>query len=487
MAILSSIHATQAFFLSGAFKKVFPDKLLVIEHSFGDSFFCHDVNFEPISTEELHKLEKLMREWIDSEIPIVFTEWTQKHFIEKLYKFNSKSKLSIAEKWKQPNVPIAKYNDKYWDYILEPFTNDKSQLRKFAIRKYKDGFLLRFATMLNPNGVAPFRDQPKLFKTMEEHQKWSKILGISTIGDLNDAIENGEIKELIWVAEGLHEKKISDIADQIVAGFPKKRIITIAGPSSAGKTTFSKRLKIQLRVNGFRSQTISTDDYFIDRDLLPLDEDGNKDFETIDGLDVELLGNRLNALVDGKAIPERRFDFDKGIGKDTSEKLELGEWDFVIIEGIHGLNPKLTSQFGKEMVEKLYVSAITQMNIDANHRISTSDNRLLRRLVRDSKFRGYDPVQTLERWPSVRLGEENNIFPYSEEANFIFNSSLVYEFPVLAKHVRPLLINIKGDEQTTNLAKRLDLFLSFFEDLNEKYVPGTSLLREYIGGSDFKY
>jgi len=487
MAILSSIHATQAFFLSGAFKKVFPNKLLVIEHSFGDSFFCHDVNFDPISVEELHKLEKLMREWIDSDVPIEFENWDKDYFIEKLYKFNSHSKLAIANQWKKDQVPVAKFNKKYWDYILEPLTNDKSQLKKFALRKYKEGFLLRFATMAHPNSVAPFRDQPKLFTTMEEHQKWSKILGISTIGDLNTAIDNDEIKELIWVAEGLHEKKISDIADEIVAGFPEKKIITIAGPSSAGKTTFSKRLKIQLRVNGFRSHTISMDDYFIDRELLPIGEDGKRDFETIEGLNVKLLGERLNALVDGKAIPERKFDFDSGTGRDQKETIQLGDWDFVIIEGIHGLNPKLTDQFGNDRVEKIYVSAITQMNIDANHRISTSDNRLLRRLVRDSKFRGYAAEQTLERWPSVRMGEEKNIFPFSEEANLIFNSSLVYEFPVLAKYVRPLLQNVNGDKQVTDLAKRLDLFLSFFSDLNEKYVPGTSLLREYIGGSDFKY
>lgn len=487
MAILSSIHATQAFLLSGAFKKVFPDRLLVIEHSFGDSFFCHDVNFDPISAEELQKLENLMHEWIKSDEPITFLLWPKQKFIEKLYKFNSHSKLSIAKRWETDQIPIAKYNGKYWDYMLEPLTSNKSQLEKFELKKYNDGFLLRFATILHPEDVAPFRDQPKLFATMEEHQKWSEILGISTIGDLNDAIDNGEIKELIWVAEGLHEKKISDIADEIVSGFPEKRVITIAGPSSAGKTTFSKRLKIQLRVNGYRSLTISTDDYFIDRKFLPIGEDGKRDFESIDGLDVALLGKRLNSLLDGNAIPERHFNFELGIGKDTNNQLELGDWDFVIIEGIHGLNPKLTEIFGKDKVEKLYISAITQMNIDANHRISTSDNRLLRRLVRDNKFRGYSPEKTLERWTSVRLGEEKNIFPYSEEANLIFNSSLVYELPVLAKYARPLLQNVKGDGSVKQLAERLDLFLSFFANLNEKYVPGTSLLREYIGNSDFKY
>ena len=487
MAILSSVHATQAFFLSGAFKKVFPDRLLVIEHSFGDSFFCHDVNFNPISTEELQKLEKLMREWITNDKPLTFESWSKQKFIEKLFKFNSHSKLEIAKRWEGDQIPIARYDKKYWDYIIEPFTSSKSQLKKFALRKYNDGFLLRFATMLRPDGVAPFRDQPKLFKTMEEHQKWIEILGISTIGDLNDAIDNGEIKELIWVAEGLHEKKISDIADEIVSGFPEKRVVTIAGPSSAGKTTFSKRLKIQLRVNGFRSQTISMDDYFIDRELLPVGADGKQDFESIDGLDVDLLVDRLNALIDGKAIPERHFNFDLGIGKDTDNKLELGEWDFVIVEGIHGLNPILTEKLGQDRVEKLYISAITQMNIDANHRISTSDNRLLRRLVRDNKFRGYLPKKTLERWASVRLGEEKNIFPHSEEANLIFNSSLVYELPVLAKYARPLLKDIKGDDNVKQLAERLDLFLSFFANLDEKYVPGISLLREYIGNSDFHY
>ncbi|MCK4904330.1 MAG: nucleoside kinase, partial [Candidatus Marinimicrobia bacterium] len=245
--------------------------------------------------------------------------------------------------------------------------------------------------------------------------------------------------------------------------------------------------KIQLRVNGFRSQTISMDDYFIDRKLLPIGDDGKQDFESIDGLDVDLLCERLDTLLDGKAIPERHFNFDLGIGKDTDKKLELGDWDFVIVEGIHGLNPKLTEKFSKDRVEKLYISAITQMNIDANHRISTSDNRLLRRLVRDNKFRSYSSEQTLERWTSVRLGEEKNIFPYGEEANLIFNSSLVYELPVLAKYARPLLQKVKGDDNMKQLAERLDLFLSFFANLDEKYVPGTSLLREYIGKSDFKY
>jgi uridine kinase len=229
------------------------------------------------------------------------------------------------------------------------------------------------------------------------------------------------------------------------------------------------------------------DDYFIDRDLLPIDTSGQKDFESVNGLDVQLLGKRLNSLVEGKSIPERKFDFDSGKGRDLKSKLKLGDWDFIIMEGIHGLNPKVTRQFGDNGVAKLYVSAITQMNVDANHRISTSDNRLLRRLVRDNKFRGYNPKQTLERWPSVRLGEEKNIFPYGEEADFIFNSSLVYEFPVIAKYARPLLKDVKGDTEVQNLAMRLDLFLSFFAELDEKYVPGTSLLREYIGGSDFKY
>jgi len=487
MAILSEKHITLTFFLSGAFKKVFPDKLLVIEHSFGNSFYCHDVNFEPLSVDELDKLEKLMLEWINNDKPIAFENWPKTKFIEKLYRYNSQSKLAIANKWKGKNIPVAKFNNVYWDYIIDPLTKDKSALIKFELKKYKDGFLLRFATELHPNEVQPFRNQPKLFAAMEEHQKWSEILGISTIGDLNNAIDNGDIKELIWVAEGLHEKKISAIADGIVAGFPKHKIITIAGPSSAGKTTFSKRLKIQLRVNGYHSHTISTDDYFIDRSLLPIDNEGKKDFESIDSLDVNLLGNRINSLVDGKSIPERQFDFELGIGKDTNQTIELGDWDFVIIEGIHGLNPKLTSLMGKDRVEKLYVSAITQMNIDANHRISTSDNRLLRRLVRDNKFRSYTPKQTLERWPSVRLGEEKNIFPYSEEANFIFNSSLVYEFPVLSKYVQPLLKNISGNNSVQQLAQRLDLFLSFFDKFDEKYVPGISLLREYIGGSDFKY
>ena len=483
---LPAKQATLAFLLSQAFKELYTPRMLVIEHSFGDGFFCHEAQWETITEEEVKTLEGLMRKWLNNKTPIRLEHLSKTKVIEEFYKSNSYSKLEIAKQWEGEMIPIIRFG-KYWDYRIEPMAVDKKQLKVFKLQKYNDGFLIRFPTLLNPDELGTFQDHPKLFSIMEEHEQWGSILGVSTIRQLNKLIRTGEIKEMLWVAEGLHEKKISDIADELVAGFPGKRVICIAGPSSSGKTTFAKRLGIQLRVNGFRTHQLSMDDYFIDRKLIPVGPDGKQDFESIEALDVELLSDRLDDLLRGNSIPRREFNFKTGKGHDLEERIQLGEWDFVVMEGIHGLNPVLSDRFGSERLQRIYVSAITQLNVDANHRISTSDNRLLRRLVRDHKFRGYTPEQTLERWPSVRMGEEKNIFPHQEQADFMFNTSLVYEFPVLARYARPLLKNVRNHSAVGQEAKRLELLLSFFEPLEEEAVPGISILREFIGKSEFDY
>ncbi len=483
---LAANQASLGFILSIAFRKVFPQRVLVIEHSFGDGYFCHDNEWKPFSHSSLVRLTTEMRAIIESPNPIRLTEKQRDWVIQEFKKLKSVSKTGNLERWKDDPIPMVQYQDS-WDYCIEHMTTDKTKLKSFEIRKFNDGFLLRFPTLLNPDRIGPFHNQPKLFSIMEEHERWGDILGIRTIYDLNEAIRNGEIRELLWVAEGLHEKKISDIADILVNHFPEKRIITIAGPSSSGKTTFAKRLAIQLRVNGFRARQISMDDYFRDRGEILVDEDGEQDFESIQAVNIDLLSERMKALLGGEAIPVRKFNFETGRGEDQQEALQLGEDEFVILEGIHGLNPILSKALDKNRLQRIYISAITQLNIDSTHRVSTSDNRLLRRMIRDYQYRGYSAEETLNRWPSVRRGEEQYIFPFQEEADLMFNSALLYELPVLAEHCLHLLREVSQRQDLAETVTRLRVLLTFFRSLKMNIVPGISILREFIGGSEFEY
>ncbi len=483
---LSANQATLAFLMTAAFRELFPNRKLIIEHSFGNGYFCHDTQWDPFLAGDLSQLEKMMHSFIKDNIPIKFGDNPRDWVIQEFYKFNSISKSGNIQQWKEPKIPIVSYR-KYSDYRIESMQQDKSKLGPFEIKKFNDGFLLRFPNMISPGVLKPFKPQMKLFSIMEEHEQWGDILGIRTIDDLNVSIQNGDIQELVWVAEGLHEKKISQIADHLVKGFPKKKIITIAGPSSSGKTTFAKRLAVQLRVNGFHAHQVSMDDYFIDRNKIPYDENRFQDFEGIGALDTNMLSERMTSLLKGKSIPKRKFDFGTGIGIDLDEQINLGEWDFILLEGIHGLNPVLGQSLGRDQIQCIYISAITQLNIDSTHRVSTSDNRLLRRMVRDYKYRGYTAEETLNRWSSVRFGEEKNIFPYQEEADLMFNSALLYELPVLANECSPLLNELKKHPQLGETANRLSILLTFFHLLEENYVPGTSILREFIGESEFNY
>ncbi|NQT96562.1 MAG: nucleoside kinase [Candidatus Marinimicrobia bacterium] len=483
---LSENQATLAFLLPSAFKELFAPRMLVIEHSFVDGYFCHEANWEKISRTEIKQLEKYMREWLWDQEQITFETWSRDRMIEELYRINSVSKLSNVQHWQTDQIPVIRFRD-HFDYVIEPMSIDKTALQKFRLKQYNDGFIMRFPTITQPQRLEPFIDRPKLFSIVEEQEQWGSILGVATVWELNELIVTNKINEMLWVAEGLHEKKIGQIADALSEQFPWKRIITIAGPSSSGKTTFAKRLGIHLKVNGFTTKQISMDDYFLDRSQIPVDENGDQDFESISVMNVDLLAERLDRLVSGQAIPKREYDFNTGMGSDSTDTIQLDDRDFIIVEGIHGLNPRFADKLGNDRIQEIYISALTQLNIDATHRVSTSDNRLLRRIMRDHKFRGYLPEQTLERWPSVRLGEERNIFPYQEQADYIFNTALVYEFPVLAKYVCPLLKEIKNGTEYASEAHRLDILLSFFEPLDEDLVPGISILREFIGGSDLHY
>ncbi|RMF10823.1 MAG: nucleoside kinase [Candidatus Neomarinimicrobiota bacterium] len=477
--------ATLGFFLAKAFKELLEPKQLVIEHSFGDGLFCHEAHWQPIEDREIRLLQHAMEAWIGNMEPIVFTEKPKEEALAFFRANHSLSKQEVVRRWQGDTIPVLIFEN-HWDICLEPVTRYKNMLTPFELRPYNHGFLLRLGEA-DQELLPPFQDRPRLFSILEEQEAWSRALGISTVRELNELVRRGEHQELMWVAEGLHEKKLARIADQLVKHFPDRPLICVAGPSSSGKTTFAKRLCIQLRVNGYRTLPLSMDDYFRDRRDIPVGPDGTQDFEALSAMDVDLLTERVDRLLAGDTVPRRKFDFQEGVGRDLDETDSAGEKEFILLEGIHGLNPALIQALGESRVQKIYISAITTLNLDAQHRISTSDNRLLRRLVRDYQFRGYAPRDTIARWDSVRQGEERHIFPYQEEADYLFNSSLIYELSVLAGLALPLLEAVAGDDIVAEKALYLRRFLQLFESIDPGGVPSISLLREFIGGSGFSY
>lgn len=360
-------------------------------------------------------------------------------------------------------------------------------IKLFDIKYYKPGFILMYPHEKNPLSIPPFKDLPKLAKIFKETEDWVKILDVADVGGLNDKLENNEINELILVSEGLHEKKIASIADKIYENRDKIKLVLISGPSSSGKTTFSKRLSIQLKVLGLKPYAISLDNYFIDRDKTPRDKNGNYDFESIKALDVELFNKQLATLLDGGEVELPIFDFITGKRKEFGYKYKMEGKSILVIEGIHGLNEILTSAISKENKYKIYVSALTQLNIDDHSRIATTDVRILRRIVRDNYTRGRDAETTILSWPSVRQGEEKNIFPYQEEADIMFNSTLAYEISVLKHYAEPLLKSIPESSPAILQSRRLLMLLSYFKCATSDVIPKNSIIREFIGGSCFEY
>ena len=363
-------------------------------------------------------------------------------------------------------------------------------LKLFDLKYYKPGFILMYPHEDDIYNIKPFKDLPKLARVFKETEDWAKILDVADVGALNDAVKSEDINELILVAEGLHEKKIANIADKIYENKEKIKIVLIAGPSSSGKTTFSKRLAVQLRVLGLKPKAISLDDYFVDREFTPLDEKGNYDFERLESLDIDLFNKHLTALLAGREVELPVFNFITGKRESLGIKYKMDNRSILVIEGIHGLNETLTSSISKENKYKIYVSALTQLNIDDHNRISTTDVRLLRRIVRDNRYRGKNAEATLLSWESVRNGEEKNIFPYQEEADIMFNSTLVYEMCILKKFAQPLLKEIPADSPAYLEANRLLSFLNYFIDVKDDVVnnviPNNSILKEFIGGSCFR-
>lgn len=391
---------------------------------------------------------------------------------EKLFKYRRASKVNIYS--------LKGFEDYFYGYMVP----NTGYVKYFDLFLYDEGFVLQLPTKENPNVVPEFKPQKNLFNVLKESEKWSETLKIDTVGALNEQISQGNIKDIILVAEALQEKKIAEIATMI-AESKEKKFIMIAGPSSSGKTSFSHRLSIQLKANGLNPHPIGVDDYFVNRDITPRDENGNYNFEVLEALDVEQFNKDMLELLDGKTVKMPTYNFITGKREYKGNTLTLGKDDILVIEGIHGLNDKLSYALPKNSKFKIYISALTQLNIDEHNRIPTTDGRLIRRMVRDARTRGISAEETIARWQSVRNGEESYIFPFQEEADVMFNSALIYELSVLKQFAEPLLFGIPSTSPEYVEAKRLLKFLDYFLGVNTEDIPNNSLVREFVGGSCF--
>lgn len=472
-----------AFVFIRAAMELLPECKVTVEHSLSKGLYCEIHYKRPINEDDVEKIEQRMKEIIDEDVPFEKQTVSKDKAREIFKKFgmNAKEKLLQYREKDFINIYSCGWLKNYFYGYMVPRTG---YLKTFKLKFYLPGVIIQYPTKEQPDRIPEFVEQGKLAVIFKEAERWGKILNIGYVANLNDIIQKKEYPELIRVAEALHEKKIAQIADMITES--KKRLVLIAGPSSSGKTTFAQRLLIQLKVNGLNPITLSTDDYFVDRELTPKDEEGNYDFEALEAVDLELFNDHLAKLIQGEEVEIPTFNFYKGRREYRGRRLKIFKEQPIIIEGIHGLNEKLTKDIPQSKKFKIYISALTQLNIDAHNRIPTTDTRLIRRIVRDSKYRGHSALTTLKQWASVRRGEEKNIFPFQEEADIMFNSALVYELAVLKKYAEPLLNEIEENEPEYSEAKRLLKFLSYFTSIDDdKYIPQTSILKEFIGGSCF--
>ena len=454
-----------------------------VHFSVSKGYYCTVEGKVEVNQAFLDAVETRMRQMVEEKLPIhkksVNTEDAitlfEKHGMydkQKLFGYRRVSKVNIYS--------INEFEDYFYGYMLP----DTSYLQYFSLHLYDEGFVLQMPERHAPTIVPEFRPQKKLFQVLKESTKWGDMLGIETVGDLNEEITKGNIQQTILVQEALQEKKIAEIAQQIVER-PEVKFILVAGPSSSGKTTFSHRLSIQLRAHGLVPHPIAVDDYFVNRENTPKDAEGNYNFECLEAIDVELFNQDMTDLLAGKEVSLPTFNFKTGKREYNGKQKKLGENDVLVIEGIHCLNDAMTYRLAKENKFKIYISALTQLNVDEHNRIPTTDGRLLRRMVRDARTRGTTAKQTIAMWPSVRRGEEENIFPYQEEADVMFNSALIYELAVLKAYAEPILFGIEKDCPEYVEAKRLLKFLDYFVGVGSENVPTNSLLKEFIGGGCF--
>ena len=472
------------FIMSMAFNECYPEAFLSVNYQLTNAMYCEVDNLK-VTREMIENVSKKMKEIVSKKLDIKKVEMSKEEAIKFYEKENSLRGILQLDNEQKKGVSLY-FCEGYYNYFYGVMPINTEYINVFEIVPYNDGILLRYPDKSNPNALEAGVASKKMIAILDEYKDIHRVLDVNTIYKLNKQIREGKAPEFVLLAEALHEKKISDIADNII-NRKNVKVILIAGPSSSGKTTFAKRLGIQLRLNGLKPVTISVDDYFVERKDTPLDENGKYNFECIEAIDLKLFNDNLTTLLNGGEILCPTFDFKEGSKKYTGKKMSLAEDEVLVIEGIHCLNDKLTESIPKELKYKIYISALTILNIDYYNRRSTTDSRLIRRMVRDYNFRGYTAIHTLQIWNSVNNGENQYIFPYQDEADSMFNTSLIYELCVLKKYALPMLEEIDNSYVEYAEAKRLCEFLKYFEDIEDKYVPENSILREFIGGSVFEY
>jgi uridine kinase len=476
-----------AYLLAIASRDVFPERSLYVGHSLGNSYYYTFGDGKAPSQEEVEALKAQMRLLVEADIPISFHYMAYTEAVALFEKNRQTDTKLLLDERSNSKVKVNECRG-FADLYVEPLVPRTGLLKVFDLMPYQDGLLLCFPGAGRNNQIDPFEDSPKIFAVYNEHKKWSRILGVHAIGHLNRLIRERTIKEYIRVAEAFQAKKIAQIADRISERQDSLKVVLIAGPSSSGKTTTAKRLSIELKVTGIEPIPISLDDYYVNTDRTPRDEKGEPDYECLEALDVPYFNEQLLSLFNGEEITLPIYDFKVGRRRESGgRKIRLSKRSILIVEGIHGLNDALTAQVDHDTKFKLYVSALTQLNLDDHNRIPTSDNRLLRRLVRDYQFRGVGAAETIKMWPNVQRGERLHIFPFQNGADIAFNSALSYELAVLKFYAEPLLHSVKPSSPEYAEAVRLCSFLENFAPIPPQYVPGQSILREFIGESEFKY
>lgn len=455
-----------------------------VQYSLSNGYYCTLEGDLLLNEELLARIKEKMLELAGQAMPIekrnVNTDEALAIFHahkmydkEKLFRYRRASRVNIYK--------LGNFEDYYYGYMVP----DTSYLKYFELYLYDAGFVIQFPLQKQPDTVPPFKPQHKVFQVMKESVSWGDMLEVSTVGELNDCISGGGMQDLVMAQEALQERKIAEIA-RTIAEDRSRKFIMIAGPSSSGKTTFSHRLSIQLKAAGLRPHPIAVDNYFVEREMTPKDEDGNYNFECLEAVDVELFNQQMSELLSGKTVEIPRFNFKLGKKEYNGDYMTLGDEDILVLEGIHCLNDKLSYSLPRESKFKIYISALTQLNVDEHNRIPTTDGRLIRRMVRDTRTRGSGAARTISMWPSVRRGEDENIFPYQEEADAMFNSALIYELAVLKQYAEPLLFGIGREEPEYLEAKRLLKFLDYFLGVDSSFIPDNSLVREFIGGGCFR-
>lgn len=475
------------FVLFAAVREVFPHVKLKMMHGISRGYYCELAGLErPITETDIIALKSKMHLITESDIPFEKVGLPTEEAVEICKKQNLRYKAKLFEQ-QGAMFSYLYFMGEHANYFYGHQVPSTGYLKVYDLVPYYDGLLLRIPNPARFSEVQSYMKLDKLFGIFQEHKDWAEILNVPNVANLNETTMSGQNGDIIKVSEALHEKKIAEIANIIRDRKEPVKIVLIAGPSASGKTTFSKRLMVQLAVNGLKPILISLDDYFVDREKTPRDENGEYDFEAIEAIDVEYFNTQLIQLLEGESVELPKFNFAIGRKFPSGKSLELGPNSILVVEGIHGMNPNLISQINKENTFKIFISALTQISIDDQNHISTTDNRLIRRMIRDSKYRGYSASETIRRWPSVRAGEDRNIFPHQENADVMFNSALIYELAVLKKYAEPLLKSVTESQPEFSESIRLLKFLSYFKAIDDQEIPPTSVIREFLGGSSFSY